>query len=116
MIARPNDAETFAFMCNLRAEARGETAPYVGRAKPCAKCDGRCVATESEGRRCGRCRGSGEERCDLGHLHECEECDGDGSVLVDHATPCSTCAGFGYVVPRADGGIGWIEPPPKAAA
>lgn len=40
---------------------------------------------------CARCRGTGDVKCDLGHVHDCPECDGLGDL-----TPrCAACNGSG---------------------
>lgn len=32
---------------------------------------------------CSTCKGSGEEKCDLGHMHDCSDCRGNGFVRGD---------------------------------
>lgn len=75
-------------------DCRG-TGMVVGTAKPCEACEGKgqimrlvrrtkCKACEGKGQTgttCDRCKGTGEEKCQV--------CDGDGSVK------CETCKGKG---------------------
>lgn len=50
---------------------------------------------------CGDCpegNGTGEEECDLGHMHDCENCDGSGTLDMPDKTKCPECNGAGFTV------------------
>lgn len=53
---------------------------------PCGTCDdsGTKQVFEAD---CPECGGSGEQECDLGHMHECEHCAGDGVVASTTSRP-----------------------------
>jgi hypothetical protein len=60
----------------------------------CDRCGGR--GTVAGKLTCLMCSGSGEHRCECGHLHECVECEGTGKASSD--LDCDACHSKGYFV------------------
>ena len=73
----------------------------------CERCEGDGKCQECKG-----CGGTGEQECDMGHMHDCRDCEGYG-CQSGGTEDCANCKGSGlvrdyYPVDIGDMRLNWI--------